>query len=218
MNIAFILETALIILVVFLVGAILGYLIRCWFFKPQVAMTPSSTSAKPAAPSSPIADRSKATPPPAKTPPPAQPSAPPPAALAPNDTEDTESEASLITKPATQAEPKAAEMVADEAGKDDSSAKPVGLSEPRNGQKDDLKRIKGIGPKIEATLNELGIFHFDQIAEWSPASIDWVNGFLSFKGRVQRENWLEQSKALASGGETEFSKRVDKGAVPSSKK
>ncbi|MEZ5955253.1 MAG: NADH-quinone oxidoreductase subunit NuoE [Hyphomonas sp.] len=81
---------------------------------------------------------------------------------------------------------------------------------------DDLKRIKGIGPKNEDALNELGIFTFKQIAEWTPANVDWVEDFLSFPGRIEREDWIAQAKLLAGGGETEFSKRVDAGDVPSS--
>jgi len=82
---------------------------------------------------------------------------------------------------------------------------------------DDLKRVKGIGPKNEDALNELGIYTFRQIAEWTPENVDWVEDFLSFPGRIERENWIEQAKLLAAGGETEFSKRVDAGEVPSSK-
>ena len=82
---------------------------------------------------------------------------------------------------------------------------------------DDLKRVKGIGPKNEDALNELGIYTFKQIAEWTPENVDWVEDFLSFPGRIERENWIGQAKLLAAGGETEFSKRVDAGEVPSSK-
>ncbi|WP_439528689.1 NADH-quinone oxidoreductase subunit E [Pannonibacter sp.] len=95
--------------------------------------------------------------------------------------------------------------------------KPELLSAPRGGSSDDLKRIKGIGPKIEATLHEIGVHHFDQIAGWTDANKAWVESRLSFKGRVDREDWIAQAKTLATGGETEFSKRVDSGDVPSSK-
>jgi len=82
---------------------------------------------------------------------------------------------------------------------------------------DDLKRIKGVGPKNEDALNELGIYTFMQISEWNPENVEWVESSLSFPGRIARENWIEQAKALAAGQETEFSKRVDAGEVPSSK-
>lgn len=95
--------------------------------------------------------------------------------------------------------------------------KPVLLSEPRNGQKDNLTRIKGIGLKIEESLNGIGIFHFDQIAAWDEDNIAWADKTLGFPGRAKRENWVQQSEALAKGEETEFSKRVDKGEVSTSK-
>lgn len=78
---------------------------------------------------------------------------------------------------------------------------------------DELKRIKGIGPVIERTLNDLGIYQFKQIAEFSSENVDWVEGYLSFPGRIGREEWVTQAKALATGEETEFSKRVDKGEM-----
>jgi len=81
---------------------------------------------------------------------------------------------------------------------------------------DDLKRIKGIGPKNEDALNELGIYTFKQIAAWTAENVDWVEDFMSFPGRIEREDWIGQAKTLAEGGETEFSKRVDAGDVPSS--
>ena len=75
--------------------------------------------------------------------------------------------------------------------------RPKGLESARGGQADDLKIINGVGPKIESTLNELGIFHFDQIAAWSPETAAWVDNFLSFKGRIDRDKWIEQAAKLA---------------------
>lgn len=97
------------------------------------------------------------------------------------------------------------------------AAKPAALAAPREGRADDLKRISGIGPKLEGVLNGLGVFHFDQIAAWAPDTVLWVDNFLSFKGRIERENWIEQAEQLAGGGATAFSKRVDKGEVQSSR-
>ena len=84
--------------------------------------------------------------------------------------------------------------------------RPVNLMAPE-GVKDDLQRISGVGPVSEGKLNDLGIFHFSQIAAWTQENIDWVDGYLSFKGRIERESWISQAKILASGGETEFSAR-----------
>jgi len=91
------------------------------------------------------------------------------------------------------------------------------LSAPRNGKKDNLTRIKGIGIKIENILNDKGIYHFDQVAEWTKENIQWVDKNIAFPGRVKREKWVEQARVLASGKETDFSKRVDAGDVSSSK-
>lgn len=92
--------------------------------------------------------------------------------------------------------------------------KPETLSEARGGQADDLKQIKGIGPKLEKLCNALGFYHFDQIASWSADEEAWVDANLEgFKGRVSRDQWIAQAKVLAAGGETEFSKRVEGGDV-----
>ncbi|MEO9897530.1 MAG: endonuclease [Paracoccaceae bacterium] len=92
--------------------------------------------------------------------------------------------------------------------------KPATLSGPRDGKADNLKEIKGIGPKLEKLCNVMGFYHFDQIAAWSAAEVAWVNANLEgFKGRVSRDKWVEQASVLAAGGETEFSKRVEGGGV-----
>ena len=96
----------------------------------------------------------------------------------------------------------------------DEGQKPATLEAARDGLPDDLKRIKGIGPKLEKLCNSLGFWHFDQIAAWTDQEVAWVDANLEgFKGRVSRDNWVEQAKLLASGAETEFSRRVDKGEV-----
>ena len=69
-----------------------------------------------------------------------------------------------------------------------------------SGSADDLTRIKGIGPKLSALLNELGIYHFKQIADWSDAEARWVDDYLSFKGRVAREKWISQALSLTANG------------------
>ncbi|MFD1158263.1 NADH-quinone oxidoreductase subunit E [Roseovarius aestuarii] len=96
----------------------------------------------------------------------------------------------------------------------DTGTKPEALSAPRDGGADNLKEIKGVGPKLEKLLNSHGIYHFDQIANWSDKDVAWAdNSLVGFKGRVSRDNWVEQARILAEGGETEFSKRVDDGDV-----
>jgi len=94
------------------------------------------------------------------------------------------------------------------------AAKPQGLTEARGGQPDDLKKIKGVGPKLEKLLHSMGFFHFDQVANWTEAELAWVDDNLEgFKGRVSRDNWVDQAKTLASGSETAFSKKVEDGDV-----
>ena len=78
-------------------------------------------------------------------------------------------------------------------------APPKTLTAPE-GTADDLTRIKGIGPKLSSKLNELGIYHFKQIADWSEAEAKWVEDYLSFKGRVSRENWVPQALAFVANG------------------
>jgi predicted flap endonuclease-1-like 5' DNA nuclease len=82
---------------------------------------------------------------------------------------------------------------------------------------DDLKRVRGIGVLIEKRLNALGVNTYDDIANWTSADIDRISQTLDFKGRIERENWVEQARILSSGGQTEFSRRVDRGDVETSK-
>jgi predicted flap endonuclease-1-like 5' DNA nuclease len=77
---------------------------------------------------------------------------------------------------------------------------PAALARPE-GTPDDLQQISGIGPGIERTLHQLGIFHFRQIAAFTPDNVAWVNQHLRFKGRIEREDWIGQAKRLAAGGQ-----------------
>ncbi len=82
---------------------------------------------------------------------------------------------------------------------------------------DDLKRIRGVGVLIEKRLNAMGVWSYEQVANWSNADIDRISQALEFRGRIERENWVEQARILASGGQTEFAKRVDRGEVETSR-
>jgi len=62
----------------------------------------------------------------------------------------------------------------------------------------------GVGPKIEGTLHSLGIFTFAQVASWKKAEREWVDAYLSFHGRIERDDWVKQAKALAKGGVAEY--------------
>lgn len=82
------------------------------------------------------------------------------------------------------------------------------------GKKDDLKRIKGIGSVMERMLNRLGITTFAQISRFSNNDVKRVTDAIkTFPDRIHRDKWINQAKLLAGGGQTEFSKRVDKGSV-----
>lgn len=69
------------------------------------------------------------------------------------------------------------------------------------GEADDLKLISGVGPVLEEKLNELGIYHFWQIAKFEQRDIDLVDEAMAFPGRITRDEWIAQSKNLADGGE-----------------
>jgi predicted flap endonuclease-1-like 5' DNA nuclease len=120
-----------------------------------------------------------------------------------------------MTPPAASAATSQAhEPVVSAAASNISMAKPVLLSAARDGGPDDLKKIKGVGPKLEGTLHAMGVYHFDQVARWTPAEVAWVDENLEgFKGRVSRDDWVDQATHLASGKETEFSRRVEDGDV-----
>jgi NADH-quinone oxidoreductase subunit E len=89
------------------------------------------------------------------------------------------------------------------------AAAPARLEAARDGAPDDLKLIKGIGPKLENLLHSMGFFHYDQIAAWTAAEIAWVDDNLEgFKGRVTRDNWVEQAGQLARGELTAFARKA----------
>ena len=71
------------------------------------------------------------------------------------------------------------------------------LEAARDGKPDDLTRIRGIGPKIEAILNSMGFFHFDQLAVLTPTDIAWIDENLEgFRGRASRDDWVGQARTL----------------------
>jgi NADH-quinone oxidoreductase subunit E len=97
---------------------------------------------------------------------------------------EPEDSASLITKPTPSAAERAPEL----------------LKVPRGGKGDDLKLIWGVGPKLAKMLNDMGVWHFDQIASWGNSELAWVDERLEgFKGRAARDEWVKQSKKLAKG-------------------
>lgn len=111
-------------------------------------------------------------------------------------------------KPATQDKPTKKAVAKKPAAKKSAAKKPAAKKpaarkpgperlKKARGKADDLKLISGVGPKLEQTLNKLGFWHFDQIASWRKADIAIVDDELSFKGRIERDDWVKQAKALA---------------------
>ena len=84
----------------------------------------------------------------------------------------------------------------------DHKDRPKGIE--RTASVDDLKLISGVGPKIEGVLHSLGIYTFAQVAAWKKAEREWVDAYLSFHGRIERDDWVRQAKALAKGGVAEY--------------
>lgn len=87
----------------------------------------------------------------------------------------------------------------------DEGKRPETLTAARGGKADNLKEIKGIGPKLEKLCNSLGFYHFDQIAAWTADEVVWVDANLDIKGRVTRDEWVEQASILGGDSTKEFS-------------
>ncbi len=134
--------------------------------------------------------------------------------LEPIEEETSEVSAPVPPTPAVNVEATQDSEGDDDEDGDNAGQQPETLAGPRDGKADDLKKIKGVGPKLEKLLNSMGFYHFDQIANWSADEVAWVDANLDgFKGRVSRDDWVDQAQTLADGGETAFSQKVDKGDV-----
>jgi NADH-quinone oxidoreductase subunit E len=116
--------------------------------------------------------------------------------------------ASAVVKPELKPKPKPRSKaarpksqptpVADIAAENDARPKIYDAPPPQG--IDDLKLISGVGPKLESLLHDLGIYRFDQIADWTAAHVAWVDERLKFKGRIERDDWISQAQILAAGG------------------
>jgi large subunit ribosomal protein L21 len=94
--------------------------------------------------------------------------------------------------------PKAAKPKADAAPKAAAKPKAEKAAAPAAAG-DDLKQLSGVGPALEKKLHEAGVTTFAQIAAWNEDDIAAMDEKLSFKGRIEREGWVEQAKTLAQG-------------------
>ncbi|MCT4553348.1 MAG: hypothetical protein N4A53_01555 [Pelagimonas sp.] len=100
-------------------------------------------------------------------------------------------------KPQKPAKPVAAKPAAAPAKPAQPDPRPVALAAPRGGKADDLTQLKGVGPKLATQLADLGLFHFDQIANLSDANLTWLDEALSGpKGAARRNGWVAQAQRL----------------------
>ena len=100
-------------------------------------------------------------------------------------------------KAAKKAEPKKAEPKKAAPKAEAKKAAPKKVAKAEGG--DDLKQLSGVGPALEKKLHEAGVTTFAQIAAWTDADVAAMDEKLSFKGRIEREGWIEQAKELAKG-------------------
>ena len=81
---------------------------------------------------------------------------------------------------------------------DSTEVDPILYESASDGNADDLKLIKGIGPQLEKMLNDMGIYYYHQIAAWTDSQATKIDDRLRFKGRIMRDNWRAQASALSS--------------------
>ncbi len=116
------------------------------------------------------------------------------------DTSNAVPAAAPAPAPAPAAEPEAETAAPAAAVAEGEEDKPEMLSAPKGGKGDDLKKISGVGPKLEQELNEAGVWHYDQIANWTTKEVAWADeNLIKFKGRITRDDWVKQAKELAKG-------------------
>ena len=183
LNTAHLIETALLVLAAYLSGCVLGYGIRRVLHAARGTRQVTAIAAAPIVHAAPDIKRPRS--PAARLAARVDDEMPPAPVVAPPRL--PQQQALVATKPAPVPRHAKAKAL---------DPKPLALTAPRSGMADNLKQIRGIGPKIEASLNGLGIYHFDQIAGWTKANVDWVDEQLAFNGRIGRERWVEQATAM----------------------
>lgn len=207
----FLLQAALLLAIAFILGAVIGCLLRTQFNpRPEPAGMPEPASQAPAAARN------------------AAPAAPAETGGRAEMAEAAAPAATKTAKPKTAAKSPAkasAKAPAKKTGKKPAAPRKAAKAATRTApaskgaatKPDDLKRIKGVGPRIEEKLVAAGITRYAQIAEWTKKDVAEWGEKLSFAGRIEREDWVAQAKKLASGEMTEFATRVSRGEVASSK-
>lgn len=185
-------------LIAYIIGCIIGWLLRSLF--GGAAVETVETASAPVQPAAPSVAPAPAAPVAAVAPVPPAPAAAPVAAAPPAPPKPIEPE--ILSPVPLSAVPGAIRM-----------ERPRGLEAPRDGSADNLQMMSGVGPKNEQVLHNLGFYHFDQIAGWTPQQVAWVDDHLKFGGRIEREEWIAQAKLLANGDYAEFYKRYDTGGM-----
>lgn len=173
--------------IIAVVGLIVAIALLWWLFgrsKPQEIAPPAAEPAKPAKPLAPVKpDIIAAEPARFK---PAEPAPPPPAPV-------TEPVAPPPAPPVAAPTPEPAAAAPAPQPAPEAPPPPAAAAAP-----DNLQLLKGVGPKLVALLNGLGVTRFDQIAAWTDADIAAVDPQLgAFQGRIARDNWVDQAGYLA---------------------
>jgi predicted flap endonuclease-1-like 5' DNA nuclease len=107
--------------------------------------------------------------------------------------------AEAVIEPIVAAEPVVAEVV--EAVAEAPVAVAEAVATATEAVVDDLTRLVGIGPKLAASLADLGVTKFSQIAAWTPDELSSYDQLLNLKGRAEREAWIDQAKRFAAAAE-----------------
>ena len=115
--------------------------------------------------------------------------------------EDAPKKAAAAEKPKAEAKaPAKAAAKAKAPAKEKADDAPAAIFSAPKGEADDLKKISGVGPVLEKKLHAFGVTQYAQIAAFTKADIDKLDEALSFKGRIERDDWVGQAKALAEDG------------------
>ncbi len=120
-------------------------------------------------------------------------------------------------KPVAKAKPSTGKAAAAKPAAPVKKPMPMKLNKPIGGKADNLTLINGIGNVIETKLNEMGVFHFEQVANWTMAQAEDFSTAVGFRGRALREGWVKEAAIFAKGGTTEHAKNVEAGKITSSR-
>ena len=105
--------------------------------------------------------------------------------------------AEKVSKAEPEEKASKAEPSAEKPQSGEPAAAPVALFQAPAGDPDDLKKISGVGPVLEGKLHALGITKFAQVAAFTPEDVAKIDDALNFKGRIERDDWIGQARALA---------------------